>query len=102
MKAGGCVQTAVAITFSNGSEKTQFRIGGSTARAVARGGTEMEITRNELTDIYEGLRGIQEDLLETADILESMASTMRAYEKTIADITDLMEDDVNGTDASQL
>lgn len=60
----------------------------------------MKITRDELIDIYEGLRGIQEDLLETADILESAASTMRNYEKTIADITDIMEDDVNGTDAS--
>lgn len=60
----------------------------------------MKITRDELIDIYEGLRGIQEDLLESADILESMASTMRAYEKTIAGITDIMEEDVNGTDAS--
>lgn len=55
----------------------------------------MKITRNELIDIYEKLREIQEDFLETADILESMASTMRAYQQTLVDVTDIIEKDVN-------
>lgn len=93
MKAGGCAQTAVAISFSNGSEKTQFLTGGSTARAVAIGGTEMKITRDELIRIYDALRDIQQDFLETADILESMASTMRAYKQELEEISDLIDED---------
>lgn len=63
-------------------------------------GAKMKITRNELIQIYDELRDIQQDFLETADILESMASTMRAYQQTLVDVTALIEDDVNGTDAS--
>lgn len=57
------------------------------------GGIRMKTTRSELITIYENMMDIQQDLMETADILESMASTMRAYKQELEEMSDLIEED---------